>query len=85
MLERGFSTQALFDTKNQELLKEDKYLFIKNLEVYHTDDRIIGFFPFFGDRAADKKVKQDSYYEQFMKNLKNINKIFEQKKNKFET
>ena len=78
MLERGFSTQALFDTKNQELLKEDKYLFIKNLEVYHTDDRIIGFFPFFGDRAADKKVKQDSYYEQFMKNSKNIKKIFKQ-------
>ena len=81
MLERGFSTQALFDTKNQDLLKEDKYLFIKNLEVYHTDDRIIGFFPFFGDRASDKKVKQDSqdsYYEQFMKNFKNIKKIFKQ-------
>ena len=44
MLERGFSTQALFDTKNQELLKEDKYLFIKNLEVYYTDDRIIDEF-----------------------------------------
>ena len=78
MLERGFSTQALFDTKNQELLKEDKYLFIKNLEVYHTDDRIIGFFPFFFYCAADKKVKQDSYYEQFMKNFKNIKKIFKQ-------
>ena len=80
MLERGFSTQALFDTKNPDLLKEDKYFFIKNLEVYHTDDRIIGFFPFFGDRVADKKIKQDSYYNQFMKNLKNIKKIFKQKK-----
>ena len=79
MLERGFSTQALFDTKNPDLLKEDKYFFIKNLEVYHTDDRIIGFFPFFGDRVTDKKIKQDSYYNQFMKNLKNIKKILKQK------
>ena len=79
MLERGFSTQALFDTKNPDLLKEDKYFFIKNLEVYHTDDRIIGFFPFFGDRVADKKIKEDSYYNQFMKNFKNIKKILKQK------
>ena len=59
MFEEGFSTQAIFDTKNQEFLNENKYLFIKNFEVYHTDDRIIGFFPFYGDRVADKKIKGD--------------------------
>jgi len=56
MFEEGFSTQATFDTKNPEFLKENKYLFIKNFEVYHTNERIIGFFPFFGDRVADKKI-----------------------------
>ena len=69
MFEEGFSTQATFDTKNPEFLKENKYLFIKNFEVYHTNERIIGFFPFFGDRVADKKIQQNSYYYQFTKNL----------------
>ena len=76
MFEEGFSTQATFDTKNLEFLNEGKYLFIKNFEVYHTNDRIIGFFPFFGDRVADKKIQQNSYYNQFIKNLKNIKKKF---------
>ena len=80
MFEEGFSTQATFDTKNLEFLNEGKYLFIKNFEVYHTNDRIIGFFPFFGDRVADKKIQQNSYYNQFIKNLKNIKKKFKQKK-----
>ena len=80
MFEEGFSTQAIFDTKNQEFLNENKYLFIKNFEVYHTDDRIIGFFPFYGDRVADKKIKGDSYYNEFMANLKNIRNKLKQKK-----
>ena len=80
MFEEGFSTQAIFDTKNQEFLNENKYLFIKNFEVYHTDDRIIGFFPFYGDRVADKKIKGDSYYNEFMTNLKNIRNKLKQKK-----
>ena len=80
MFEEGFSTQATFDTKNLEFLNEGKYLFIKNFEVYHTNDRIIGFFPFFWDRVADKKIQQNSYYNQFIKNLKNIKKKFKQKK-----
>ena len=79
MIEEGFSTQAIFETKNQEFLKEEKYLFIKNIEVYHTTDRIIGFFPFYGDRVADKKIKQDSYYNNFISNLKNFKKILRQK------
>jgi len=80
MFEEGFSTQAIFDTKNQEFLKENKYIFIKTFEVYHTKDRIIGFFPFFGDRVADKKIKQDSYYEQFMNNLKKYKKNLKERK-----
>ena len=80
MFEEGFSTQAIFDTKNQEFLNENKYLFIKNFEVYHTDDRIIGFFPFYGDRVANKKIKGDSYYNEFMTNLKNIRNKLKQKK-----
>ena len=78
MFEEGFSTQAIFDTKNQEFLKEDKYLFIKNFEVYHTKERIIGFFPFYDDRVADKKIKQDSYYINFISNLSNYKKILKQ-------
>ena len=80
MFEEGFSTQAIFDTKNPEFIKENKYLFIKNFEVYHTNERIIGFFPFFGDKVADKKIQQNSYYNQFIKNLKNIKRVFKQKK-----
>ena len=79
MFEEGFSTQAIFDTKNPEFIKENKYLFIKNFEVYHTKDRIIGFFPFFGDKVADKKIIQDSYYSNFISNLKNFKKILKQK------
>ena len=79
MFEEGFSTQAIFDTKNQEFLKEDKFLFIKILEVYHTNERIIGFFPFYGDRVADKKIKQESYYTNFISNLKNYKNKLKQK------
>ena len=79
MFEEGFSTQAIFDTKNQEFLKEDKFLFIKNFEVYYTNDRIIGFFPFYGDRVADKKIKKDSYYTNFISNLKNYKNKLKQK------
>ena len=79
MFEEGFSTQAIFDTKNPEFIKENKYLFIKNFEIYHTKDRIIGFFPFFGDKVADKKIIQDSYYSNFISNLKNFKKILKQK------
>ena len=63
MFEEGFSTQAIFDTKNQEFLKEEKYYYIKKIEIYHTNDGILGFFPFFDDRAADKKIRQDSYHK----------------------
>ena len=56
MFEEGFSTQAIFDTKNPEFIKENKYLFIKNFEVYHTKDRIIGFFPFLATKSLIKKL-----------------------------
>ena len=72
MFEEGFSTSTIFDTKNQEFLNEEKYFFIKKFEIYHTNDGILGFFPFFNDRASDKKIKQNSYYNQFISKLKEI-------------
>ena len=83
MFEEGFSTSTVFDTKNQEFLNEEKYFYIKSIEIYYTinkqdksneNEGILGFFPFFSDRAADKRIRQDSYYNQFISNLKDIKK-----------
>ena len=62
MFEEGFSTSRIFDTKNQEFLNEEQYFYINKIEIYHTTDRIIGFFTFFSDSFADKKIKQNSCY-----------------------
>ena len=56
MIEEGFSTSTIFDTKNQDFLNEKKYYYINKLEVYYTNEYILGFFPFFNDRPADKKL-----------------------------
>ena len=80
MFEVGFSTDATFDTKNQEFISENKYIYINKLEVYYTKDRIIGFFPFFNNRVADKKIKENSYYNKFINNLSSFKKTLKQKK-----
>ena len=87
MFEEGFSTSTVFDTKNQEFLNEEKYFYINKIEIYYTinkkeksnqNDGILGFFPFFSDRAADKRIRHDSYYNQFISNLKDLkNKLKE--------
>ena len=81
--EIGFSTEAIFDTKNQEFLNEKKYYYIKKIEIYHTDDGILGFFPFFDDKVSDKKIKENSYYNQFISNLKDIKNKFKENKKEF--
>ena len=81
MFEEGFSTSRIFDTKNQDFLNEEQYFYINKIEIYHTDDRIIGFFPLFNDRVADKKIKQNSCYNEIISKLKDIrNKLKENKK-----
>ena len=80
MIEEGFSTSTIFDTKNQEFLNEEKFFFINKFEIYYTDDKILGFFPFFNDRAADKKIQHNSYYNQFISQLKNIKNKLKEKK-----
>ena len=80
MLEVGFSTSTIFDTKNQEFLNEEKFFYINKIEIYYIDDKIFGFFPFFSDRAADKKIQQNSYYNQFISQLKHIKNKLKEKK-----
>ena len=80
MIEEGFSTPTIFDTKNQEFLNDEQYFYINKIEIYHTNDRILGFFPLFSDRVADKKIKENSYYNQFISNLKNIKKKLQENK-----
>ena len=72
MLEEGFSTSTIFDSKNQDFLKEEKYIYIDKIEIYYTDDRIIGFFPLYPDRSANKKIIQNSCYNQIISKLKDI-------------
>jgi hypothetical protein len=80
MFEEGFSTSRIFDTKNHEFLNDEQYFSINTIEIYHTTDRIIGFFPLFSDRVADKKIKQNSCYNEFISKLKDIkNKLREKK------
>ena len=79
MFEIGFSTEASFDTKNQEFINQNKYIYINKLEVYYTKDRIIGLFPFYNDRVADKRVKENSYYIKFISNLSSFKKILTKK------
>ena len=83
MIEEGFSTSTIFDTKNQEFLNEEKFYYIKKIEIYHTNDGILGFFPFFSDRAADKIIRQNSYYNPFFLNLKDIKKKLKENKKEF--
>ena len=83
MIEEGFSTSTIFDTKNQEFLNEEKFYYIKKIEIYHTNDGILGFFPFFSDRAADKIIRQNSYYNPFFSNLKDIKKKLKENKKEF--
>jgi penicillin amidase len=81
MFEEGFSTSTVFDTKNQEFLNRKEYFYIKKIEIYHLDDGILGFFPFFGDRGSDKKIMENSYYNQFISKMKDIkNKLKDSKK-----
>ena len=83
MFEEGFSTSTIFDTRNQEFLNEEKYFYINKIEIYYTNDRIIGFFPMFNDRAADKKIKQNSCYNQFISKLKDIKQKLKESKKEF--
>ena len=83
MFEEGFSTPTVFDTKNQDFLNEEKYFYINKIEIYHTNERILGFFPLFNDRVADKKIKQESYYNQFISNLKDIKQKLQENKKEY--
>ena len=83
MIEEGFSTSTIFDTKNQDFLNEKKYYYINKIEVYYTNEYILGFFPFFNDRPADKKIIQNSYYNQFISNLRDIKKKLKEIKKEF--
>ena len=83
MFEEGFSTSTVFDTKNQEFLNKKQYFYIKKIEIYHTDDGILGFFPFFGDRGSDKKIMENSYYNQFISKMKDIKNILKDSKKEF--
>ena len=55
LTEIGFLSKLLYDTKNDEFLAEDIYYCIDKLEVYYTDEGIIGLFPSYEDKELNKK------------------------------
>ena len=70
--EEGFLTQLIYDTNNPEFDKDELYYCMNKLEVYYTNDGIIGLFPSFENREMNKKIEANSFYLEFQKNLIDI-------------
>ena len=60
--EAGFLTKLIYDTKNEEFLKDDIYYCIDKLEVYYTNEGILGLFPSYEDKTLNKKIEENSFY-----------------------
>ena len=80
LTEIGFLSKLLYDTKNDEFLAEDIYYCIDKLEVYYTDEGIIGLFPSYEDKELNKKIEENSFYLEFQKNLPEIKQKLKNKK-----
>ena len=78
--EEGFLTKLIYDTKNEDFLKEDIYYCIDKLEVYYTSEGIIGLFPSYEDQELNKKIEENSFYLEFQKNLDSIKQKLKNKK-----
>ena len=78
--EEGFLTKLVYDTKNDEFLKEDIYYCIDKLEVYYTTEGILGLFPSYEDQELNKKIEENSFYLEFQKNLSEIKQKLKKKK-----
>ena len=78
--EEGFLTKLVYDTKNEDFLKEDIYYCIDKLEVYYTTEGILGLFPSYEDEELNKKIEQNSFYLEFQKNLNDIKQKLKNKK-----
>ena len=78
--EEGFLTKLVYDTKNEEFLKEDIYYVIDKLEVYYTTEGILGLFPSYEDKELNKKIEENSFYLEFQKNLPEIKSKLKSKK-----
>ena len=70
--EVGFLTKLVYDTKNEEFLKDDIYYCIDKLEVYYTNEGILGLFPSYEDKALNKKIEENSFYMEFNRILPGI-------------
>ena len=78
--EAGFLTKLIYDTKNEEFLKDDIYYCIDKLEVYYTNEGILGLFPSYEDKTLNKKIEENSFYIEFHKNLPGIKEKLKSKK-----
>ena len=70
--EVGFLTKLIYDTKNDEFLKDDIYYCMDKLEVYYTNEGILGLFPSYEDKTLNKKIEENSFYIEFHRNLPEI-------------
>ena len=78
--EEGFLTKLEYDTKNEEFLQDDIYYCINKLEVYYTDEGILGLFPSYEDKELNKKIEENSFYLEFQKCLPDIRQKLKNKK-----
>ena len=65
----GAQTGKVHDTLNSKFSAQQKYNFIKRIEVYHNNEGIFGFFPFYNDKKLDKEVQESSFYRDFKSNF----------------
>lgn len=71
--EYGFQTSNFHDSCNIDFTDQNGLCpRINKIDCYYTDEYIIGLFPIYDNSSLQKEVQTESYYPEFLKNVKKI-------------
>lgn len=66
----GYKTEKSHDTLFIDFSKESSFSLLSKIEIYHNQEGIYGFFPFYNNKKKDDLIKKSSFYNGFNINHK---------------